>query len=113
MPAVIAIPGTISIAPERRAACLAATVEPQSAVRHEPGWRAYAFSADLVPDGVIRVVELWADADSLEAHFLHPSFGAMRGVLGAAGITGAAIEKHRIDASGPVVGPDGPPTATF
>jgi quinol monooxygenase YgiN len=113
MRAVIVILGTISLPPERRAAALEASLAPQTAVRDEPGCLAYVFSADPVDDGVISVVEQWADAGSLEAHFLHPNFAVMRGVLGTAGITGVSIEKHRVDASGPVIGADGVPTASF
>lgn len=111
---MIIIAGTITIAPERRAACIAATEPFQRSTRdEEPGCAAYVFSADLLHPDRIAVFERWADADSLEAHFLHPNFHAMRALLGEHGITGAEVRKYRVDAEAPVNDAERKPTASF
>jgi quinol monooxygenase YgiN len=100
---MIIIAGTITIAPERRAGCLEASMPLQQATRtDELGCLAYVFSADPCEPGHISVYELWADAPTLEAHFLHPNYINMRTMFGEHGITGADVKKYRVDASAPV-----------
>lgn len=111
---MIAIAGTISIPPERRAECIAAIAPLQRATREqEPGCLAYVFSADPVDDGSIAVYELWSDAESLEAHFQHPNYFDTRALFGAHGITGANVRKYRIDADAPVYNSQMVATASF
>lgn len=111
---MIIIAGTISIPAERRAACLEASAPLQLATRRdEPGCLAYVFSADPIDSGTIRVYELWQDATTLEAHFLHPNYTDMRALLGTFGITGADVQKYRIDAVAPVYNARFVATASF
>lgn len=111
---MIVVAGEIFIPAERRASCLAATAALQQATRDdEPGCEAYVFAADPCRDDVIVVHERWADAESLAAHFLHPNYTGMRALFGEHGITGAQVNKYRIDASAPVYGSDGVATASF
>jgi quinol monooxygenase YgiN len=111
--AVIIITGTITIDPAKRDGCLAASVALQAATRSdEPGCITYVFAADPVDDGAISVCELWEDADSLNAHFLHANYFGMRQLFGEWGITGAVTAKHRVDATAPVY-VDGVATANF
>ncbi len=111
---MIIIAGSISIPADRRAECLAASAPFQLATRtDEPGCTAYSFSADPCADDRILVFEQWDDAASLEAHFLHPNFDGTRAMFGEHGITGADVQKYRIDASGPVHGAGRVPTAEF
>lgn len=110
----IIIAGEITIPADKRAAALEATRDLQQAPRdEEPGCLAYVFSADPCRDDVITVFELWEDADSLAAHFLHPNYFQMRDALGAAGITGATTMKYRVDASAPVYNADRVATVDF
>jgi quinol monooxygenase YgiN len=100
---MIIIAGTITIDPDRRQACLDATAALQQATRvDEPGCLAYVFGADPVEPSHISVYELWADAASLDAHFLHANYVATRALLGTHGITGSSVRKYRIDADAPV-----------
>ncbi len=111
---MIIIAGTISIDPDRRDACLAATIPLQQATRlDEPGCLAYVFSADPCEPGDIVVHELWEDAPSLTAHFQHENYRAMRALFAEHGITGAVTRKYRIDAVAPVYGADRVATADF
>jgi quinol monooxygenase YgiN len=111
--AEIVIAGEIYLDPARRAACLEAGRAFQEATRRdEPGCLAYVFAADPIDAGTIVVYERWADAPSLEAHFLHQNYFDMRSVFGAHGITGTSIKKFRIDADDAVY-VDGVATATF
>jgi quinol monooxygenase YgiN len=111
--AEIVIAGEIYFDAARRAACLEAGRQFQEATRRdEPGCLAYVFAPDPVDAGTIMVYERWADAASLEAHFLHQNYFDMRGVFAAHGITGASIKKFRIDAEDTVY-VDGVATASF
>ncbi len=100
---MIIISGVISIPPDKRAACIEASIPIQQATRDdEPGCSAYVFSADPCDAGSISVYELWEDAPSLAAHFLHENYFNMRNMFGQHGITGAVTHKYRIDAVAPV-----------
>ena len=111
---MIIITGTITIAPERRAACLSATEPFQRSTRdEEPGCAAYVFSADPLHPDRIAVFERWLDAEALETHFLHPNFTAMRALLGEHGVLGADVRKYRIDAEASVNNAQRIPTASF
>lgn len=111
---MIIIAGTITIPAEKRAACLEASAPLQLATRRdEPGCLAYIFSADPIEADQIKVYELWEDAATLEAHFLHPNYTDMRTLLGRSGITGADVHKYRIDAVAPVYNAQRVATASF
>ena len=100
---MIIIAGTITIAPERRAGCLEASMPLQQATRtDEPGCLAYVFSADPCEPGHISVYELWTDGPSLAAHFLHENYFNMRNLFAEHGISGAETAKFRVDAKAPV-----------
>lgn len=65
-----------------RDAAVAATVDVQKATRdEEPGCLMYCFGPDPAVPNEIQVYELWTDADSLDAHFTHPNYGAMVAAL--------------------------------
>jgi quinol monooxygenase YgiN len=100
--------------PSRRAEVLEASAPIQKATRDdEPGCLVYCFAADPVQPELIQVYELWEDEASLQAHFAHPNYVAMRNMLGAAGLVSAVSRKHRIEKSAPVYGPDMVATASF
>jgi quinol monooxygenase YgiN len=111
---MIVVAGEISIPADKRAACLEASASLQQATRdEEPGCLAYVFAADPCQDDVISVYELWEDAPSLAAHFLHPNYNNMRARLGEMGITGADVLKYRVDATAPVYNADRIATVDF
>jgi len=111
---MIIISGVISIAPENRAACIEASIPFQQGTRDdEPGCLAYVFSADPCDAGSIVVYELWHDAESLAAHFLHENYFNMRNMFGQHGITGAVTRKYRTDADAPVYNADRFATVDF
>ncbi len=111
---MIIISGTISIDPASRDAFLVASAPLQKATRDdEPGCLAYVFSADPVEPEQIVVYELWSDAASLEAHFLHPNYTNTRAMLGQHGSRGAVVRKYRTDADAPVYNAERIATASF
>jgi quinol monooxygenase YgiN len=111
---MIIISGTISIPADKRAACLEASIPMQMATRtDEPGCLAYVFSADPCDAEAITVYELWQDAPTLAAHFLHQNYFNMRDMFGRHGITGAVTRKYRIDADAPVYNADRIATVEF
>lgn len=112
---LIAVEAAIVVSdPSRRDEVVAASAPVQAATRRdEPGCLVYCFAADPVQPDLIQVYELWADEASLEAHFLHPNYLAMREMLNSAGLVSAVSRKLRIDATAPVYGPDRRPSASF
>jgi quinol monooxygenase YgiN len=112
---MIAVEAAIVLADaSRRSEVVDASVPIQAATRNdEPGCLAYCFAADPVQPDLIQVYELWEDEASLQAHFEHPNYHAMREMLNGAGLVSAVSRKMRIDATAPVYGPDRRPSASF
>ena len=79
----------------------------------EPGCLAYCFGVDPVEPTRIQVFEHWADAPSLEAHFVHENYTNMRTFLHSAGLAKSSAEKYRIDAVAPVYNADRKASAEF
>ncbi len=101
---MIIIAGTIEFgSAEERDAAVASALPYQEATRaDEPGCLAYSFAPDSGSPTRVQVFELWEDEGSLAAHFEHPNFAAMGGVLRGSGRTGGAVAKYRSDLSEPV-----------
>lgn len=111
---MIIIAGKIFIEPSKREALVKASEPLQQATRdNEPGCEAYVFSADPCEPGNITVYELWTDAPSLAAHFLHENYFNMRTLFGEHGISGAETFKYRVDAKATVYNADRIATVDF
>ena len=113
---MIVVAGTIGFASQHaRDGAVAASAAFQRATReHEPGCLAYCFAADPAEPTTVQVYERWADEASLAAHFEHPNYSDMRALLRRFPRNGASsTAKFRVDATAPVYGPDGIPSATF
>ncbi|HLH46763.1 MAG TPA: putative quinol monooxygenase [Acidimicrobiales bacterium] len=65
---MVIVAGYIDMAPEERDAFLEGRREAVLATREEPGCLEYAFSADLLEAGRVRIFECWASLEALEAH---------------------------------------------
>ncbi|WP_040493387.1 putative quinol monooxygenase [Ilumatobacter nonamiensis] len=112
---LIAVEAAITVAdPSTRQALIDRSIPIQQATRDdEPGCVVYCFAADPCEDDLIQVYELWESEESLQAHFDHPNYHAMRDMLGAGGLVSAVSRKHRIDATAPVYNADRTPSAAF
>ena len=113
---MIIIAGHIDFADQaNRDGAVAAGIGLQQSTRDtEPGCQAYSFAADSGVPNRVQVDEAWADEASLAAHFEHANFWAMKALLRQFERAGSsAVAKHRVDASAPVYGPDGQPSAGF
>ena len=96
---------------EARDAAVAATVSVQAATREEErGCQMYCFGPDPAVPTEIQVYELWDDAESLDAHFKHPNYGAMVEALhGVSGFVESVNRLYVADDRGTVYGDDGAP----
>ncbi|MDP9464066.1 MAG: antibiotic biosynthesis monooxygenase [Actinomycetota bacterium] len=93
---------------------VAAGCEVQQSTRDtEPGCLAYSFAADSGVPTRVQVFELWADTESLAAHFTHPNFLAMREVLRRFERAGSSVAKYRCDLSEPIYDEQRQPRADF
>jgi quinol monooxygenase YgiN len=57
--------------------------------KEEPGCLEYCFAADPCVPNRINIHELWADHDSLHAHFAHHYYNQMRQIFGPLKPTGS------------------------
>ena len=113
---MIAVAGTIDFADRgQRDGAVAATADLQRATREqEAGCVAYCFTADPVVPTRMLIYELWADADSLAAHFEHENYRAMRTTLrGFERVGQASTMKFEIARQAPVYDATGTATASF
>jgi quinol monooxygenase YgiN len=112
---MIIIAGSIDFASqEDRDAAVADAVQFQESTRaDEPGCVEYSFAPDSGCPTRVQVFELWADEASLAAHFEHPNFTAMGGVLRRTGRATSSMAKYRTDLSEPVKDPEGRYRADF
>jgi quinol monooxygenase YgiN len=65
---MIIVAGTLDLEPSQRADFLAGQHDTQLATRTEPGCLEYAFSADSVDPGRVRLFEVWASQEHLDQH---------------------------------------------
>lgn len=79
----------------------------------QPGCIHYDWSADLTNPSRINVFEEWDSEESLAAHFAGPQYAGMLAHIGQSGLRNAVSRKYRVDAEGPVYGPEGKPTPSF
>ena len=101
---MILIAGKITLDPTKKEEATAAAIEMMTATRAEAGNIEYAFTWDLIEEGVLRVIEQWEDQAALDAHFQAPHMGAFTGKMGGLGMTGMEVTKHVVAESGPVFG---------
>ena len=105
---MIIVVATISFASgadRDRAVALSAPV--QLATRQqEPGCLAYCFAADPCEATHIQVYELWADSDSLTAHFEHANYQAMVELLAGTGFVESINRAYLTERDEPVYGPN-------
>jgi quinol monooxygenase YgiN len=115
MPAMVIVIATIDLAdPSTIDEVLTRSAPIQQATRDdEPGCQQYVFAADPCMPGRIVVHEVWADDESLVAHFDHPNYLAMRDLLHASGIVKGINAKHLVAASSPVYSSPGRPVIGF
>jgi quinol monooxygenase YgiN len=106
---VIIIAATLDFADQdSRDDAVTASAPVQWATRvEEPGCHAYCFAADPSVPTRIQVYELWEDEASLAAHFKHPNYDAMVGVLRSRGITATWNRMYLVAKDEPVYGPNG------
>ena len=68
----------------------------------EAGCLAYYFTPDPVVGTRMVVWELWADEESLAAHFGHENYFGMQKHLGGFGLASADFKEYRVDRAEPV-----------
>ena len=99
---MIVIAGTIHIDPSKKKEATDAAIEMMKATHTEPGNIEYAFTWDLIEEGVVRIIEQWEDQAALDAHFDAPHMAVFSGKLGGLGIKGMDVKKFEIASVRPV-----------
>jgi quinol monooxygenase YgiN len=96
---MIILAGTIRIAHGQREAALEPMRRMVEGTRAEPGNISYAFSFDLQDDHVIRIFEVFRDAEALAAHRASPHMAAWRAALPALGISGREMWQYEVSSA--------------
>jgi quinol monooxygenase YgiN len=91
---MLIVEGTIDVDPADREAFLEGRRAAVTATRSEPGCIEYAFSADLIDPGRVRVFERWASAEDLDAHL--GQLGQRPATPGAVAPTTAEFRRYEI-----------------
>jgi quinol monooxygenase YgiN len=104
---VIAICGSIDVPAETRDALVAEIAPFLIETRGRPGCVEYCISADPAVPTRLSVLEIFESLAALEDHLAHGPQAVVSGIIGKYGPTGSSVIKYRIDASAPMIGPDG------
>jgi quinol monooxygenase YgiN len=83
---MIILAGTIRIARGQRDAALGPMQRMVAATRAEPGCISYGFALDVEDDHLVRIFEVFRDAEALAAHRASPHMAAWRGSWPGIGI---------------------------
>jgi quinol monooxygenase YgiN len=97
---MIIVAGTIDVAPDQRDAYLESRKEAMLTARAEEGCSEFAFSADIVDPGRVRLFEIWESPEALEAH-LAP-MRAAGNAPGAIPVVDRSVLLYDISSVGPV-----------
>ena len=77
---------------------VALTADVQRLTREEePGCHDYCFAPDPAIPTRMQVYELWEDSDSLVAHFEHPYYERMAGLLRGVGIVSSTNQAYLVE----------------
>ena len=93
---------------------VALTADVQRLTREEePGCHDYCFAPDPAIPTRMQVYELWADSESLAAHFQHPYYARMAGLLQGVGIVSSTNQAYLVERGEPVYTEDGEKKTAF
>jgi quinol monooxygenase YgiN len=96
MAAVIILAGTVRIAPGHKAMALPHITTMVEATRKEPGCLAYSFAFDSQDDHLVRIFEVFENAEALAAHRASPHMAAWRAAWPQAGIGDRQMAQYEV-----------------
>ncbi|HEY3941443.1 MAG TPA: putative quinol monooxygenase [Acidimicrobiales bacterium] len=99
---MLVVAGTIDVDAADRDAFLQGRRAAVAATLDEPGCREYAFSADLVDPGRVRVFEVWESAEDLDRHLALPAPRPAAGAAPAPGVVAAELLRYEVAAVSPL-----------
>jgi len=99
---MIVLAGTVRIAPGRVSDALPHLKAMVEATRGEPGCLQFAFSFDVHDAHLVRIFEVFRDADALAAHRATPHFAAWRASWDGAGIGDREMMRFDVTDAAPI-----------
>jgi quinol monooxygenase YgiN len=96
---MIIVAGTFRIAQGKKEAALPHMRAVIEATRAEPGCVTYSFAFDALDDHLVRVFEIYKDAEAVDAHRKAPAFLAWRAAGAEAGVSDRDISVHQVSSS--------------
>lgn len=94
---MIVIEGTVRVPPEQVEAARPAMEKMIRASRAEAGCLDYAYSADLLDPGLIRVAERWESREALAAHFKTSHMAEWRAQFATFSITDRSLRLYEAE----------------
>ncbi len=98
---MLIVSGTIDLNPASREEFLQLRKEQVLGTLSEAGCIEYAFSADLVDPGRVRIFEQWEDGPALDAH-LAAMAGNQTPIPPEFGVTAVTLLRHEVSSTGPL-----------
>ena len=91
---MIVIAGTVRIRPEAREDAIRAAATMAQATRREPGCNRYHFAFDVEDPNLVHIIEEWASAEALAAHFQSAHMAAFQQAM--PGVVAVVVASHVI-----------------
>jgi quinol monooxygenase YgiN len=92
----IVVAGTVRLPPENLERASPHIRSYVNACRREDGCVLFSFAEDMVEPGLLRVFEIWRDAEALERHKTSPHVAAWRALWPELGLHGRALTRFEI-----------------
>lgn len=101
---LLIVAGDVEIDPAQREAAMDAARTVMAATRTEPGCLEYTIAADVDDAGRFVILEKWASAEALAAHFETPHMAAFQTAMAGLGVRRMDVARYEIASEGPVRG---------
>ncbi len=103
---MIAVMGTVRLAPGEIDRLASAFATMMAATRAEDGCIQYVYSRDLTDPNHLVVSELWRDETALMAHFQTPHMAELNKTIAGAKVLSLSVKRHDIATSAQLMGAD-------
>ena len=101
---LLVVAGDVEIDPAHRDRAIEAARAVMAATRQEPGCLEYTIAADVDDPARFVIVEKWASAEALEAHFETPHMAEFQAAMAGLGVRRLDVKRYEVAREGAVRG---------